>query len=280
MKNSRIEWTEATWNPLRGCTRVSEGCRFCYAERVALRWSGEGQPYEGLVKPAKDGGHPRWTGEIMLVEKQLNAPRKWKEGKLIFVNSMSDLFHEKVPREYIDRVFEVMRETPQHTYQILTKRAFRLHKMSALIEWPQNVWIGVSVEDDKVTDRIAKLQRTGGKVKFLSLEPLIGPIDSVTDRGRFRKDVSYNHDYLRDIDWVIVGGESGDKARIMETEWAEQLVDACRDAEVPVFVKQMGTAWSKQYGDGSFKGDDIESFPESLRIREYPARDNQQLTFA
>ena len=264
MKNSKIEWTEATWNPLRGCTRVSEGCRFCYAERVAERWSGPKQPYEGLVESSKSGGHPRWTGEIMLVEHKLDEPRKWKEGKLIFVNSMSDLFHEKVPFEHIERVFDVMRETPQHTYQILTKRDHRLLKRSAAIDWPDNVWMGVSVEDDKVVDRIARLQRTGAAVKFLSLEPLIGPIDRITKRGGF------DHDFLEGIDWVIVGGESGDKARIMEPLWAVDLVDACRSAGVPVFVKQMGTAWSRREGDKGFKGDNFDGFPEKLQVREYP----------
>ena len=252
---------------------VSKGCENCYAERVASRFSGEGLPYEGLTKRGK------WNGEVMLVEDKLDEPRKWKKGKLIFVNSMSDIFHEKVPFEYIERIFEVMRETPQHTYQLLTKRAHRLLKRSAAIDWPENVWMGVSVEDDKVVDRIAKLQRTQARVKFLSLEPLIGPLDRVTDRGEFTKDGDYNHDYLRDIDWVIVGGESGDKARLMDTAWAEELVDVCRSANVPVFMKQMGTAWSRKHGDGSFKGDNIDNFPETLRIREYPVRD-QQLTFA
>ena len=277
MKESKIEWTEATWNPLRGCTRVSEGCRFCYAERVADRFSGPGQPYEGLTTHGKDG-QPRWSGEIRLVEHMLNEPRKWKQGKLIFVNSMSDLFHEKVPFEYIERIFDVMRDTPQHTYQILTKRGHRLLKRSGAIEWPDNVWMGVSVEDDRVTDRIAKLQRTRAKVKFLSLEPLLGPLDRVTDRGKFTKDGMFNHDYLKDIDWAIIGGESGDKARLMDTAWAEGLVDVCRSAHVPVFMKQMGTAWSRRYGDGSFKGDNIDNFPEMLRVREYPVSDDQQLT--
>ena len=264
MSDTKIQWSEKVWNPLRGCTRVSEGCRFCYAERVASRFSGEGLPYEGLTKRGK------WNGEVMLAEHLLDEPRKWKKGKLIFVNSMSDLFHEKVPFEYIERVFDVMRETPQHTYQILTKRAYRLFKRSAAIDWPDNVWMGVSVEDDKVVDRIAKLQRTQARVKFLSLEPLIGPLDRVTNRGRFTEEGMFNHDFLKGIDWAIIGGESGDKARIMETSWAEDLVDVCRDAGVPVFVKQMGTAWSRRHGDKGFKGDNFNGFPEKLQVREYP----------
>ena len=262
MKQSKIEWTEATWNPLRGCSRVSEGCRFCYAERVAERWSGPKQPYEGLVIPSKTGGHPRWSGEIMLVEHMLNEPRKWRQGKLIFVNSMSDLFHEKVPFDYIERIFNVMRETPQHTYQILTKRAGRLLKRNAFIDWPDNVWMGVSVEDDKVVDRIAQLQRTDAKVKFLSLEPLIGPIDRITG--------DFDYGLLKGIDWAIIGGESGTQARIMEPEWVLDLVDQCRAAGVPVFVKQMGTAWAKREGSKNWKGDDFSEFPEALQVREYP----------
>ena len=257
MKESRIEWTEATWNPVRGCTRVSEGCRFCYAERVAERWSKPGQPYDGLVEPAKvKGGHPRWTGKIMLAEHLLNEPRKWKGSKIIFVNSMSDLFHEAVPFEYIQRIFTVMRETPQHTYQILTKRPNRLLYLESQIEWPNNVWMGVSVEDERVDHRIESLRETNAKTKFLSLEPLIGPLPNLD---------------LDRIDWVIIGGESGSHARIMDASWAEDLVDRCRSAAVPVFVKQMGTEWWRKHGKGSnFKGDDFSQFPEPLQIREYP----------
>lgn len=257
MKSSKIEWTEATWNPLRGCTRVSEGCRFCYAERVAERWSGPNQPYEGLVIPSKQkGGHPRWSGEVMLVESKIDEPRKWKEGKLVFVNSMSDLFHEKVPFDYIERIFDVMRETPQHRYQILTKRSGRLLKRNAFIDWPDNVWMGVSVENALVAgDRVARLVRTDAKLKFLSLEPLIGPIPDLDLTG---------------IDWVIVGGESGDKVRIMEPSWAVDLLNQCRSANVPCFVKQMGTQWAKRQGSKSWKGEDFGEFPEALQVREYP----------
>lgn len=264
MKNSKIEWTDATVNFLRGCTRMSEGCRFCYAERVGERWSKKGQPYEGLVLPSKvKGGHPRWSGEVRLIEKALAEPKKWKEPRMIFVNSMSDTFHEKVPFDYIERMFQVMRETPWHTYQVLTKRSHRLLKQNAFIDWPDNVWMGVSVEDDRVLDRIARLQRTGAKVKFLSLEPLIGPID-------LRKNINTGLDPLAGIDWVIVGGESGNQARIMEPKWAEDLVEACDLAGVACFVKQMGTAWSRRQGSKNFKGDDFSAFPEKLRVREYP----------
>ena len=258
MGSTSIEWTEKSWNPLRGCTRVSRGCENCYAERVASRFGGDGQSYAGLTERG------RWNGEIMLVESKLDEPRKWKEGRLIFVNSMSDMFHEKVPVSYIERMIEVMRETPQHTYQILTKRCGRLLKLSGLIDWPDNVWMGVSVEDDRVLDRIARLQRTGAKVKFLSLEPLIGPID-------LRKNIDTGLDPLSGIDWVIVGGESGSQVRMMEASWAEDIVEVCDLAGVPVFVKQMGTEWWRRYGEGSsFKGDDFALFPPKLKVREYP----------
>ena len=240
---------------------MSEGCRFCYAERVGLRFNGKGQAYEGLIKPPKTpSAHPQWTGKIMLVEKALAEPAKWKEPRMIFVNSMSDTFHKDVPDEYIQRMFQVMRETPQHTYQVLTKRANRMLLLDAekIIEWPDNVWMGVSVENEKVTHRIDNLRQTNAKTKFLSLEPLIGPLPNLNLDG---------------IDWVIVGGESGTQARMMHTSWAVDIVNQCTDAGVPVFVKQMGTAWCHTYGVKSFKGNDISLFPENLKVREYPTGD-------
>ena len=255
MKNSKIEWTEATWNPIRGCSRVSEGCRFCYAERVALQWSGPDQPYEGLVIPNKTGGHPRWSGEIMLVEHMLNEPRKWKQGRLIFVNSMSDLFHEKVPLAYIERIFEVMENTPRHRYQILTKRSERMAELAPKLYWPPNVWMGVSIEDSRVIDRADALGSVPAAIRFLSLEPLIGPIPDLN---------------LDEIDWAIIGGESGNHARIMEPAWAVDLLNQCRRASVPCFVKQMGTVWARRRGSKNWKGEDFSEFPKALQIREYP----------
>lgn len=255
MKQSKIEWTEATWNPIRGCSRVSEGCRFCYAERVAERWAGPKQPYEGLVIPSNKGGHPRWSGEIMLVEHMLKEPYKWKEGKLIFVNSMSDLFHEKVPLNYIERIFAVMQDTPHHRYQILTKRAERMAELAPKLFWPSNVWMGVSIEDSRVVDRADALREVPATVRFLSLEPLIGPIPNLD---------------LTELDWAIIGGESGNKARIMEPEWAVDLLNQCSVANVPCFIKQMGTQWAKRHGSKSWKGDDFSEFPEVLQVREYP----------
>ena len=254
MYNSKIEWTEATWNPLRGCARVSEGCRFCYAERVADRFSGEGQPYEGLTTRGKDG-QPRWNNEIMLVPHMLKKPLSWKRSRRIFVNSMSDLFHEKVPFDYIQQVFDVMRQASWHEFQILTKRAERLADLSPKIDWPQNVWMGVSIEDSRVIDRADALREVPATIRFLSLEPLIGPIPNLNIEG---------------LDWAIIGGESGNEARIMEPEWAIDLLNQCRSANVPCFVKQMGTQWAKRQGSKSRKGDDFSEFPEALQVREYP----------
>ena len=254
MYNSKIEWTEATWNPLRGCARVSEGCRFCYAERVADRFSGEGQPYEGLTTRGKDG-QPRWNNEIMLVPHMLKKPLSWKQPRRIFVNSMSDLFHEKVPFDYIQQVFDVMRQASWHEFQILTKRAERLADLSPKIDWPQNVWMGVSIEDSRVIDRADALREVPATIRFLSLEPLIGSIPNLNLEG---------------LDWAIIGGESGNQARIMEPEWAIDLLNQCRSANVPCFVKQMGTQWAKRQGSKSRKGDDFSEFPEALQVREYP----------
>ena len=254
MYNSKIEWTEATWNPLRGCARVSEGCRFCYAERVADRFSGEGQPYEGLTTRGKDG-QPRWNNEIMLVPHMLKKPLSWKRPRRIFVNSMSDLFHEKVPFDYIQQVFDVMRQASWHEFQILTKRAERLADLSPKIDWSPNVWMGVSIEDSRVIDRADALREVPATIRFLSLEPLIGPIPNLD---------------LAELDWAIIGGESGNQARIMEPEWAIDLLNQCRSANVPCFVKQMGTQWAKRHGSKSRKGDDFSEFPEALQVREYP----------
>ena len=254
MKNTKIEWTDASWNPLRGCSRVSSGCRFCYAERVAARFSGAGLPYEGLTTRGKDG-QPRWNNEIMLVPHMLNKPLSWKQPRRIFVNSMSDLFHEKVPFEYIEQVFDVMRQASWHEFQILTKRGERLAELASRLEWAPNIWMGVSIEDARVVERVDSLREVPAAIRFLSVEPLIGPIPELDLTG---------------LHWVIVGGESGDKARIMEPSWALDVVNVCRSAGVPVFVKQMGTAWSRREGDKSFKGDDFDGFPEKLQVREYP----------
>ena len=222
-QSSKIEWTESTWNPVRGCTRVSEGCRFCYAERIAARFSGKGMAYEGLAKNTKAG--PQWTREVRTVRALLNEPLKWKKPRRIFVNSMSDLFHEKVELSFIQEVFEVMRKADKHQFQVLTKRAERLLECSQKLPWTPNIWMGVSVEDNRVTHRIDALRQTGARIKFLSLEPLLGALPNLELDG---------------IDWVIVGGESGPGARQMEKEWVIDIRDQCRDTKVAFFFKQWG----------------------------------------
>jgi len=211
--NSHIEWTEATWNPVTGCTKVSAGCKNCYAERLALRLQAMGN------RRYKDGFH------ITLHEDVVDLPKSWRVPRMIFVNSMSDLFHKDVPLDFIQRVFATMRDCPQHTFQILTKRSDRVLALASKIEWPRNVWMGVSVEDSRVLSRIDDLRRVPAEIRFLSCEPLIGPLTRID---------------LTDIHWVIVGGESGTFARPMKIEWVREIFRACRKAEVPFFFKQWG----------------------------------------
>ncbi|MYC74732.1 phage Gp37/Gp68 family protein [Candidatus Poribacteria bacterium] len=220
---SKIEWTESTWNPVRGCTRVSEGCRFCYAERIAARFSGKGMAYEGFAENTKAG--PQWTREVRLIPELLNEPLKWKKPRRIFVNSMSDLFHEKIEFADIQKIFSVMEKAHWHQFQVLTKRSERLLKFSPELPWSPNVWMGVSVEDNSVVHRIDELRQTGAQIKFLSLEPLLGALPNLALEG---------------IDWVIVGGESGPGARRMEKEWVIDIRDQCADANVLFFFKQWG----------------------------------------
>ncbi len=228
---SAIEWTESTWNPVRGCTRVSEGCKFCYAERIAARFSREGLAYEGLAKMTKAG--PRWSNEVRLVEELLDLPLKWKKHQLIFVNSMSDMFHEAVPLKFIQRVFKTMNEADQHHFQVLTKRSERLLELNSDLPWSKNVWMGVSVENQEFKFRIDHLRETDAHIKFLSLEPLIGALPDLD---------------LTNIDWVIVGGESGPGARPMEEDWVIDIRDQCKQASVPFFFKQWGGQNKKREG--------------------------------
>ena len=222
--SSDIEWTDATWNPVAGCTVLSPGCTNCYAMRMAARLHAMGQPkYSGLTR--KSGRRYVWTGNVRLDWASLDVPETWRKGRRIFVNSMSDLFHEDVPEEFIQAVFGVMTRTPRHIYQVLTKRADRLAAVSPQLAWPANVWMGVSVESADFADRIDWLRSTGAKVKFLSLEPLLGPLPDLD---------------LRDIDWVIVGGESGPGARPMDPAWVRDLRDQCVKAQVPFHFKQWG----------------------------------------
>jgi protein gp37 len=212
-QRSSIEWTEATWNPITGCDEVSPGCAHCYAKTFAERFRGvPGHPYERGF-------------ELQLRPERLRQPLLWKKPRMIFVNSMSDLFHERVPLEYIQQVFRVMAEAQHHTFQILTKRHVRLAALSRHLEWPANVWMGVSVENARWTERISALTSIPAAVRFLSCEPLLGNLGTLDLGG---------------IDWVIVGGESGHRARPMNIEWARSVRDQCRNAGVSFFFKQWG----------------------------------------
>lgn len=226
-----IEWTEITWNPVRGCSRISPGCERCYAERIAHRFSGPGQPYEGLTRASRTG--PRWTSRLCLVEDAVEAPLRWRRPRLVFVNSMSDLFHEQVPTSFIERVFDTMERAHWHTFQILTKRADRLAELAPALPWPANVWMGVSVESERCLDRVERLRSVPAAVRFLSLEPLLGPLPSLD---------------LAQIQWVIVGGESGPRARPMAAEWVREIRGTCERAGVPFFLKQLGGTNKKRAG--------------------------------
>jgi protein gp37 len=211
--HSAIEWTDATWNPVTGCTKISPGCKHCYAERLAVRLRAMGNPRyrEGFA--------------VTLHEDQLDLPLRWRRPRRIFVNSMSDLFHEDVPAEYIRRVFEVMGRARQHVFQVLTKRAERLAEIAGLLGWPGNVWQGVSVESEEYTWRVAHLCHVPAAVRFLSVEPLLGPIPSLPLGG---------------IDWVIAGGESGPGHRTAASDWVRSIRDQCQRSGVAFFFKQWG----------------------------------------
>lgn len=355
---TEIQWCDETWNCVRGCSRVSSGCGDstgggCYAERQAYRFSGPGMPYEGLVRMTPKG--PRWTGKVILVEEKLNEPLKWRKPRRIFVNSMSDLFHEALSDNDILRVFDVMRRCPQHTFQILTKRPERMKDFSQRLRFngegagrmwlAENaaanergyrlmggngatgmpwVWVGVSVEDQKTADeRIPLLLQTPAAVRWISYEPALGPIDLsrgnmiggaecycgdfvVGDHGQFGAEpcrmcrckgvrMPWTRDANRRIDWCVVGGESGPKARPFDIVWARSIVEQCRAANVPVFVKQIGAypisqqkeqrPWEPLFNDaygrqptGEYgvalkdkKGGRPEEWPADLRVREFPA---------
>lgn len=234
--NSSIEWTDATWNPVAGCSPVSAGCRNCYAARMALRLShipgATGRKYRGIAARTR-GGLPVFTGKINLDFDSLELPLSWRLPRTIFVNSMSDLFHEEVPLHYIEKVFEVMGKCPQHTFQILTKRPERAAELAPQLPWGPNVWIGTSVEDQRVMHRIDALRQIPARIRFLSCEPLIGPLPGISLHG---------------IHWVIVGGESGPDARPMQRAWAVQIRAACRRSSVPFFFKQWGGVNKKATG--------------------------------
>jgi len=336
---SKIEWTDRTWNPVRGCSIVSAGCHSCYAMKQAHRFSGPGGAYEGLTKQTKAG--PQWTGLIRTVPDALSEPSTWKTPQRVFVNSMSDLFHERVPLQFIDQVFAVMAWCSQHTFQILTKRPermreysrelagiepkWRAHRLSSAggfvgkfkqsttgdLAWPlPNVWLGVSAEDQQRADeRIPILLETSAAVRFISAEPLLGPIDleavplpgaaerwyglrgvaqPTAEKNSEPDDWKYWTRRQSRLDWVIVGGESGPKARSCRVDWIRAIVRQCRAASVPVFVKQLGAKpmdsgrksglqpgvmldeYNVRFQLKDRKGGDIAEFPTSLQLREFP----------
>lgn len=329
-----IEWTDATWNPIVGCSRVSAGCERCYAERFVHR--GMAEQHRGLTRATSRG--PVWTGEVRFVSEKLDEPLRWRKPRRVFVNSLSDLFHESVTDETIDRVFAVMALSPAHTFQVLTKRADRMRAYAtsrdrrerveeaalrgerlsnrldptAFLPWPlPNVWLGVSCEDQEAADeRVPLLLQTPAAVRFVSAEPLLGPIDferirwdaapfghvDVLRRGAWSDGPRgfVNHSGMNGLDWIIVGGESGPGARTCDVGWIRSIVEQTRDAGVACFVKQLGAVpvtananadeWPDDarlegFGDGAAaarallrdrKGGDPAEWPEDLRVREFP----------
>lgn len=236
--NSSIEWTEATWNPVTGCNKISPGCKNCYAERMAYRLRAMGQE------------NYRNGFELTLQPRMLELPLKWRKPQTIFVNSMSDLFHDDVPIEYIQSVFDVMKRASWHRFQVLTKRSERLAKIANDLVWASNIWMGVSVESQKYVDRINDLRATGARTKFLSLEPLLGPLVDLNLSG---------------IDWAIVGGESGFKARRMKEEWVLGIKTQCDSAGVAFFFKQWGGVQKKKAGR-LLLGRTWDEMPESPKL--------------
>ena len=218
---SKIEWTETTWNPVTGCTKISHGCKRCYAERMSKRLQAMG------MEKYRQGF------AVAVHESVLGEPFKWKKPSLVFVNSMSDLFHKAVPSEYVQSVFNVMNQSPQHTFQVLTKRPGRVNQLGGRLNWTPNIWLGTSIESERWLRRLDLLKATGAHTKFLSLEPLLGPLPDLDVSG---------------IDWVIVGGESGPGARPMNADWVREIRDNCLNREVPFFFKQWGGVFKKRAG--------------------------------
>lgn len=250
MAETSIEWTDVTWNPVAGCTIMSAGCTNCYAMRMAARLEAMGvEKYKGLTW--KSGGRAKWTGRLNLDHAALGAPYGWSKPRRVFVNSMSDLFHPDVPTAFVKSVWSVMADTPRHTYQVLTKRPDR---MGALLSAPDftvlpNVWLGTSVEDARVLYRLDELRQVPAAVRFVSYEPLIGPVSGGN---------------LRDIHWAIVGGESGPHARPMDPAWVDEIFDQCTDADAAFFFKQWGGRNKKATGR-TYRDREWDALPE-LRI--------------
>jgi protein gp37 len=246
MAETSIEWTDATWNPIAGCTVLTAGCTNCYAMRMAARLDAMGQEkYRGLTR--RSGGRFVWTGRITLDERSLSVPASWSNPRKVFVNSMSDLFHEKVPAEFIRKVWRVMDETPRHTYQILTKRPLRMAEVLSNPGWKllPNVWLGTSVEDRRVLDRLDDLRRVPAAIRFVSFEPLIGSVASADLTG---------------IHWAIVGGESGPRSREMKPEWVHEIRRLCQLYGAAFFFKQWGGK-NKKVAGRKLSGRTFDDFP-------------------
>lgn len=255
-QSSTIEWTDTTWNPVVGCTKVSPGCAHCYAERMAKRLAAISQSMRAKGRNPGRGGnyehvvsrHGKWNGEVYLDHEAVGDPLGWRLPRTIFVNSMSDLFHEDVPLEFIQLVFDVMNRCPQHIFQVLTKRPHLTAKYTSSLTWTPNIWMGTSVENARVTHRVHELRKVPAAVRFLSVEPLLGPIPRLP---------------VKDIQWIIVGGESGPGARPMHETWVRQIRDRCEQYGVPFFFKQWGGVNKKAAGrelDGR-TWDDLPSKP-------------------
>ncbi len=238
MAKSSIEWTQMTWNPTTGCDKISAGCKFCYAELLSKRLKAMG------LEKYKD------VFDLRVHPNTLNAPYKWKKPRIVFVNSMSDLFHKDVPLDFIKKVFKVMNDNKRHIFQVLTKRGDILEKYSSELDWTSNIWMGVSIENEKVLHRVSHLQNTQAKVKFLSCEPLIGPLPNLN---------------LKKIDWVIVGGESGRKPRPMEEKWVLEILENCLDSKVPFFFKQWGGKNKKKAGR-TLNGKTYDEMPQKKEL--------------
>lgn len=238
---SRIEWTEYSWNPCTGCSKISEGCKNCYAERMAKRLQKMGlERYENGF-------------EVKTHDDLVDVPLNWRKPRLVFVNSMSDLFHEEISEEFILNVFKTMNSCPMHTFQILTKRSARLADISRRLKWTNNIWMGVTVEDKNNIFRVNDLRASDAKVKFISCEPLLGPLDGLS---------------LDQVDWVIVGGESGPNARPMKKEWVFMIRDKCNKKGIPFFFKQWG-GWDKKARGRSLEGKIWDQMPKLAHERQY-----------
>jgi protein gp37 len=262
--HSKIEWTNGTWNCVLGCEKISPGCAGCYAIKDVIRMAGN--PNKRIAAANRglayrlDNGILNWTGVVRMLPERLAKPFEWSSPMKVFVNSLSDLFHEDVPLEFIQRAFRIMAATPWHTYQILTKRAERLEELSSSLIWPDSVWMGVSVESQPFAGRVDHLRRTGAKVKFLSVEPLLGPVQLD----------------LNNIDWVITGGESGPRARPFDPAWAISVRDQCRAVGTAFFHKQNGGRNKKKTGR-ELDGHEYSEMPPVIEVTVPSARERREL---